>query len=239
MAKPVSQGQCYLCGESFSRAGMTRHVAKCRHDHALEKLAGRGKKRTTNLFHIVVESAQFLDYWLHVEAPGDATLRDLDLFLRDIWLECCGHLSAFTIQDVRYELDTGGVDGMWSMFFGPAQAPRTMDVPLSEAVSPKVKFYHEYDFGTTTALLLRVIGEYAGEARGKSVQLLARNDPPPIVCEKCGQPATQVCAQCIYEGAGWLCDRHAPRHKCGEDMLLPVVNSPRVGTCGYTGPLEA
>jgi len=34
---------------------------------------------------------------------------------------------------------------------------------------------------------------------------------------------------------GWLCDECAPKHKCGEDMLLPVVNSPRVGKCGYTG----
>lgn len=24
-------------------------------------------------------------------------------------------------------------------------------------------------------------------------------------------------------------------HECGEDMLLPVVNSPRVGMCDYTG----
>ena len=37
------------------------------------------------------------------------------------------------------------------------------------------------------------------------------------------------------EGEGWVCDECAPKHKCGEDMLLPVVNSPRVGMCGYTG----
>jgi hypothetical protein len=24
-------------------------------------------------------------------------------------------------------------------------------------------------------------------------------------------------------------------HECGEEMLLPVVNSPRVAMCGYTG----
>jgi len=37
--------------------------------------------------------------------PARATLTDLDGFLRDIWLECCGHLSAFDIGTVRYELD--------------------------------------------------------------------------------------------------------------------------------------
>lgn len=44
-------------------------------------------------------------YWLYLEMPARATLTDLDGFLRDIWLECCGHLSAFDIGTVRYELD--------------------------------------------------------------------------------------------------------------------------------------
>ncbi len=113
-----------------------------------------------------------------------------------------------------------------------------MQAPLGSVLYPKLEFHHEYDFGTTTTLTLKVISEYEGQAKGKSVQILARNDPPPIVCDKCGKPATQVCSQCLWEGKGWLCDQHASRHKCGEEMLLPVVNSPRVGMCGYTGPLD-
>ena len=58
-------------------------------------------------------------------------------------------------------------------------------------------------------------------------------------CEKCGQPAVWVCSSCIYDNGGWLCDAHTRKHKCGEEMLLPVVNSPRVGMCGYTGGMEA
>ena len=34
---------------------------------------------------------------------------------------------------------------------------------------------------------------------------------------------------------GWLCQSCADEHECGEDMLLPVVNSPRTGVCGYAG----
>ncbi|MBV1730429.1 MAG: hypothetical protein KUA33_09465 [Methanobacterium sp.] len=75
------------------------------------------------------------------------------------------------------------------------------------------------------------MSEQEGEAKGKSIQLLARNDPPLIACESCGKIGTQVCAEC----ATWLCDECAHKHECGEDMLLPVVNSPRVGMCGYTG----
>src|SRR5260370_19281758 len=39
---------------------------------------------------------------MHLELPANATLADLDDFLRDTWLECCGHLSEFTIKDVSY-----------------------------------------------------------------------------------------------------------------------------------------
>ncbi|MDI6903856.1 MAG: hypothetical protein QMC77_09015, partial [Methanocellales archaeon] len=56
-----------------------------------------------------------------------------------------------------------------------------------------------------------------------------------IICESCGKTATRVCTQCVWSGEGWLCDECAGKHECGEDMLLPVVNSPRVGMCGYTG----
>jgi hypothetical protein len=35
----------------------------------------------------------------------------------------------------------------------------------------------------------------------------------------------------------FYCGAHAEseEHECGEEALLPVVNSPRMGMCGYTG----
>lgn len=41
---------------------------------------------------------------------------------------------------------------------------------------------------------------------------------------------------CLYEENGLLCERCAEKHHCGDEMWLPVVNSPRTGMCGYTGP---
>jgi hypothetical protein len=117
-----------------------------------------------------------------------------------------------------------------------------MDVALSEVLKPGMKFGHQYDFGSTTALALRVVGEYGGAARGKKeepVRVLARNDPPEIRCGKCGKPAELVCTECLCEGRGWLCKSCAKKHEdeCeGGEMMLPVVNSPRVGVCGYCGP---
>jgi hypothetical protein len=110
-----------------------------------------------------------------------------------------------------------------------------MNVEIAAVLRPGLRFTHEYDFGTTTELALRVLSEREGKPINRPVQILARNEPPPINCDKCGKPATQICTQCIYDDKGWLCDDCASHHKRHEEMLLPVVNSPRVGTCGYTG----
>ena len=41
---------------------------------------------------------------MFIEMQETATLEDLDSFLRDIWLECCGHLSAFNIYGTNYDV---------------------------------------------------------------------------------------------------------------------------------------
>ncbi|UCC96330.1 MAG: hypothetical protein JSW66_10845, partial [Phycisphaerales bacterium] len=112
---------------------------------------------------------------------------------------------------------------------------QTMDARLGEVLRPGMKFSHEYDFGSTTHLTLRVIAQEQRQIKGKDVRILARNDPPSFTCTSCGKPATQVCAECIYSDEGCLCDTCAAGHECGEEMLLPLVNSPRAGVCGYTG----
>ncbi|GHV12564.1 hypothetical protein FACS189491_05810 [Spirochaetia bacterium] len=35
------------------------------------------------------------EYWLLLDIALNATLEDFDDFLRQIWLECCGHMSGF------------------------------------------------------------------------------------------------------------------------------------------------
>jgi hypothetical protein len=38
------------------------------------------------------------------------------------------------------------------------------------------------------------------------------------------------------EADPFVCSDHARDHACGEEeSLMPVVNSPRMGVCGYTG----
>lgn len=215
----MTKGRCNLCNGIFSKRTMVRHLASCKKGRDSPH-SPAGKPRKKRAFHVVVEGRYSPGYWMHIQVPAGARLRELDGFLRDTWLECCGHLSAFEIEGETY-------------LSHPEGDEEGMEVALGDVLYPGLVFYHEYDFGTTTELCLRVLSE--GEVEGRSVRLLARNEPPVIRCESCGRDAAQVCAQCIYEGAGWLCDECAAEHECGVEMLLPVVNSPRVGMCGYVG----
>jgi hypothetical protein len=179
-------------------------------------------------FHLVVEGDDLPMYWMHLQVRTGITLADLDTFLREIWVECCGHLSAFTIEGRRYSSSAGS-------FFDPEPGRRGLQTRLDHVFHPGLNCSYEYDFGTTTELRLRVLAEETQEAAGESIHLLARNTPPAILCNTCGKQASSVCVQCVYEEGGWLCADCARGHSCGSDMLLPVVNSPRVGMCGYAG----
>lgn len=61
------------------------------------------------------------------------------------------------------------------------------------------------------------------------------NHPPDIPCHLCGKPATQVWVEGRYSDEGWLCDGCVAAEDYDGEILLPVVNSPRMGVCGYTG----
>jgi hypothetical protein len=171
------------------------------------------KAKTPQIFfHVLVEGHGLPEYWMHLKVSGGASFRVLDSFLRKTWLECCGHMSAFNV----------GRDEV------------SMSKKLEGVLRPGMKLIHEYDFGSTTELLLTVISEFEADMGKKKVEILARNDPPQIKCSHCDNLATHICVECDYDNC-WLCDDCAKDHECGEDMLLPVVNSPRTGVCGYVG----
>lgn len=220
-------GRCRFCDGSFSKSGMSRHLLACPgRTAALAGAAGK-EKGTESLFHLVVSGRHAPQYWLHLEVPANTTLETLDAFLRDIWVECCGHLSAFTIRGTSY---ASLVDDVWGM------DDESMNVKLSTVLGVGDTFPYEYDLGSTTYLGLKVVSQRQGRPLGRGVQVLAQNEAPFIPCDACGQEAaTQICSACSWSGKGWLCDRCGKSHRCGEEMLLPVVNSPRVGVCGYTG----
>ncbi len=213
--KTPLNGTCAICKASVTRKGVQKHLqAHLEESGKGQKVAGR-QKQPAKLFHLLVEGSGLSGdlYWMHLKALGNARLRDLDTFLRDIWLECCGHMSAFSDKEGDME----------------------MSEKLEDILSPGQKLFYEYDFGSTTELLLTVISEFEGTLKKGKVGILARNEAPRIKCSYCEKPATTICTECIYDNQGWLCEDCARKHDCDEEMFLPLVNSPRAGVCGYTG----
>jgi hypothetical protein len=231
MARQISKGTCTFCHRELSKSGIAKHLQSCQQRIAVETKAQSDQKmQQTRVFHLIVQGLYLPMYWMHLEVTAETTLATLDQFLRDIWLECCDHLSQFEIGNVRY-CENPEMYASWSM------GRKDMDVRLDEVLSPGQTCAYEYDFGSTTELTLKVISEREGVAKEKAIQVLARNSLPLVPCDVCGKPATCACSRCIYEDGGYLCDVCRKEHQCGEKRLKPLslVNSPRAGVCGYTG----
>lgn len=230
-----SRGDCAYCGREMTRGGLARHLRTC--SKRREAIAAADSKlgRSQTLYHLQVQDAWSGYYWLHLEMQGNATLKDLDSYLRAIWLECCGHLSAFEIDNVRYtQLFNGG----WSW-----GVERSMNMKVRKLFRPGMQIHYEYDFGTTSELLIKVVDQRQGKpTTPHPIALMARNKLDPVPCIECGQPASYLCVQCLYERVDSrceLCEDHAATHECSDyGEPLPIFNSPRVGMCGYAGPAE-
>jgi len=217
-----SEGGCSLCNQRCGKTAMSRHLLQCAASHS----TGTG----TAVPRVLI-AAEGGPYWLHVDASVKATLDDLDAFLRKIWLECCGHMSQFTIGNTPY-------DRVENDDFGLGAPSGSMNTKLAAVFTrPGLTARYEYDMGSTTELKLRLVGIFEGRERAGRVRLLARNEPPMWPCDRCGTPATNICPHCADERDGaLLCDTHVESHGCeGPEGMLPVVNSPRMGVCGYTG----
>ncbi len=202
---------------------MTKHLDKCPKRQEAIDSATDSSRPVETLWHLRVQDAYDKDYWLNMEMVGSASLDKLDKYLRAIWLECCGHLSKFTI---------GGWGGM------DVGMSRKADAIFESGLVLR----HLYDFGTTSETDIKVVDARQGKPTTKHpIVLLARNIMPEAVCQECGQPAKWLCIECLYEEdkTGHLCDAHVEEHpheNYGEPM--PLFNSPRTGMCGYEGPAE-
>lgn len=202
------KGRCELCGQDFAKAGMRRHLQSC-----LQKHDAKGVSQELLLLRI--EAVHDSRYWLYLEMPSRTPIEQLDDYLRDIWLECCGHMSAF--------------------FLGRAEV--AMSTPAGRGLGGTDRqFAYEYDFGSTTSLKGRTLATRQGAASQSAIRLLARNAPLPWQCESCCNPATIICPFCMHDSEALFCEEHADRHEhADEEFYLPVVNSPRMGVCGYAG----
>ncbi len=196
-------GRCVCCGRELSAAGMSRHLATCK-----GRPVGKGRS-----FHLLFESEERPEFWMHLEANVTTTFQAVDGTLRALWLECCGHLSAFEIRGERVVTvpdDEYGLGGL------------PMRTRLDRLMAPGVRFTYEYDYGSTTSLVGRCVSVVEGTKRAPTVRVIARNLPPLYPCARCQSEATMA----LWEEP--LCD--GCTEASGEaECALPLVDSPRWG----------
>jgi hypothetical protein len=202
---------------------MARHLAKCTQRQERVAGAAQSKRTAEPLYHLRAQDAWNGDFWIDLEVRGSATLKDIDTYLRGIWLECCGHLSQFSI---------GGWSGREI-----AKARR-----VDAVFGGDLELTHIYDFGTSSETRIKAMGQRSGiPTSARPMALMARNLMPETTCIECDRPATHLCMECLIEDEtqGTLCEQHAQNHP-PEDYGEPIglVNSPRLGMCGYYGPAE-
>ena len=216
-------GKCGFCDYETTRGRMAKHLAGCSERQVVMAKAEGGKAQQQMLYHLLVQDNWGGDFWLHLEMKGEAKLKHLDDYLRAIWLECCGHMSDF----------------FRGRIWGDKVSKST---PAEKIFSGGMELFHVYDFGTSSETIIRVVDKRKGKPlTAHPITLMARNNLPEMKCMECDQPARWMCVECQYEHeqSGFLCEKHVKKHPHDEyGEPLAIVNSPRLGMCGYDGPAE-
>lgn len=219
-SRKQSRGKCAYCEGEFTKGRMLKHIEACPERRQVVGTSDGQPGTTESLYHLRVQDAWRSDFWLDLDVRGSATLQELDRYLRAIWLECCGHLSQFSVggREISNKRRVGQV------------------------FEPGIELTHIYDFGTSSETLVKAVAARKGRpTTSHPIALMARNSLPEASCIQCGRAASWFCNECLYEEEelGTLCDEHAQGHPhtdYGEP--IPLVNSPRLGMCGYDGPAE-
>jgi hypothetical protein len=242
-----SEGKCLFCGKYFSKSGINRHLQT----HLKQKLTENSSEES---YLVKIETNPkwgSTPYFIYIWVDGKALMKNIDDFLRDIWLECCGHLSSFVNPKEKSR------GGLWNFFeaadlleqgktrqYEKLMEEQNGEIPKSRKVNKvfykDLKLEYQYDFGSTTELLLTVVEVYPIKA-DENVVLLSRNEPLEWLCDACKkEPATQICIIHGWDDDRIFCDKCAKKHakKCpdfADYASMLVVNSPRMGVCGYEG----
>lgn len=221
-----TKGKCKYCGKEYTMSYMNKHLGTCKErQKRLEEETG---KKKCGYFQLAICSKYSRNYWLFIEMRETASLRDLDSFLRDIWLECCGHLSAFDINGVTYDVESSEDD-----FWG--EPAKSMDCKLKSVLEKGMTIGYRYDFGSTTSLTITVADYRIGWWKKEKLTILSRNNPPVFQCDRCGEKeAVTMCAGSWGEPY-FLCEDCEETFDSDDYFLFDVCNSPRMGVCGYNG----
>ena len=206
------KGKCYYCNKELTEKTIKRHMKNCSEmERKIEELSAVDKKQRNQFIISIKPKYSGNEYCIYLSSDENLSLIHIDQFLRDIWLECCGHLSAFKINGKFYQ-------------------DYSMNTKLKDILVVNEKFEYEYDFGSTTYLILEVIDIIKVPASFSQIEIIARNHEVKHFCEICGIEAKYF----NYENDQWECKKCIDKDN---DMIskFDYSNSPRDGVCCYGG----
>ncbi len=158
-----SQGKCAYCSKEMAKGSVNKHLATCAERQKVIEIAEQKKGTSETLYHLRIQDAYNPAFWLNLEVRGSATLDNIDGYLRAIWLECCGHMSQFSV-------------GAWT------GEEISMKRKVSDIFGAGVELTHIYDFGTSSETLIKFVETRKGKpTTNKPIALMVRNLLPTSV----------------------------------------------------------
>ncbi|AWK50586.1 nucleic acid-binding protein [Clostridium beijerinckii] len=210
------KAKCYYCNKELTERTIKRHMKNCSEMKKSIYEKRIDDKEQRNQFIIAIKPKYAgNEYCIYLSMDGTLGLVHIDQFIRDIWVECCGHLSGFKIRNKFYQ-------------------DNQMNTQLNDILNIDEKFEYEYDFGSTTCLVLDVVNIIEVPSSFSQIEIIARNHEIKHVCKICGAEAKYF----NYEKDEWGCENCID----GDNdiiMEFDYCNSPRDGVCGYEGHKES
>ena len=152
-----SPGWCHLCGSVMRADHAKAHVETCVMQTVQKKYIVRDldeRYARSSPVMIWVRSEE-LCHWMMLVMQPTTNLRQLNQFLRDQWLVCCGHMSHFEIGKVQYSACVPGPGDPPKFDNGLGEPDEEHMVhTIEETVAAGQRFRHEFDYGDTTCLVL-------------------------------------------------------------------------------------
>ncbi|GAA0122440.1 MAG: hypothetical protein KID00_14210 [Clostridium argentinense] len=228
------KGKCYFCGREITSGGGANHIKNCKNRLSIIEKNNNIAGRNVEKFILLIKDKYIKDFWMYISMEKNAKLKDLDNFIRHVWVECCYHLSCFNIRNKTYG-ESRIEDGIWDDYDG------NLNIKIKNLVQIKSIFEYEYDFGYTTYLTIKVIDEFSDIKTKNSIEILARNNEPTVKCSDCDKNAKYEFIDNDEGFKKYLCDECIKNYNQSEDNYLEEIeftNSPRFGICDYEGEKE-
>ncbi len=202
----MSKINCTFCNTKFGIKAFKNHLEDCISE----------TQNTKSGYLIEFSSSSYITkkyYSMFAIFGLNCTFKHIDKFLKNKWCECCNHMSILNVcclTNDKFNCDSIKFNILISKYENADH------------------FNYEYDMGTTTKITFKIIKKLDGIETNNNVELVYQNEVHKLKC-KCKKEALF-----IYEDA-LVCKECSLLIDEDEEIFTPIVNSPRIGLCGYVG----